>query len=78
MSEEPRIAPEVEARLLALLRQLADDPPAGPPVGETVLATVRWQTAVREAAVVVGELADAAVEALGLLLGVREPDRTSR
>ena len=78
MSEEPRVGPEVEARLLVLLGQLADDAPTGPPVGEAVLATVRWQTAVREAAVVVGELADAAAEALGLLLGVREPDRTSR
>lgn len=67
---------EVEQRLAALLRQLADEPPTGAPVQESVLATVRWQSAVREAAVSIGGLAAGAVEAVALVLGIRRSGGT--
>ncbi len=71
MSDEAPAPPEVEARVAALLRQLADEPPAGTPVKDDVLATVRWQSAVREATQLVGQIAAGAADAVSLLLGVR-------
>ena len=75
-SDVPLVGPEVEARLVALLRQLAEDPPRGAPLHETVLATVRWQSAVRDAAVLVADLTAGAVDAVALLVGVRRPGGT--
>lgn len=72
-SDEQPVGQELEARVTALLRQLADDPPTGPPVQDAVLVTLRWQSAVRGAAVFVRELAAGAVDAVSQLLGVRAP-----
>lgn len=75
-SDVPLVGADVEARLVALLRQLADEQPGGAPLHEAVLGTVRWQSAVRDAAVLVADLTAGAVDAVALLAGIRRPRGT--
>ncbi len=64
-----------ERRVVGLLGELAQAPaPEAPPVTDAVLATARWQTAVRGAAVLLGELAAGAADSLSLLLGLGRKD----
>ncbi len=68
-----------ERRVVGLLGELAQAPaPEAPPVTDAVLATARWQSAVRDAALLVGELAAGAADGLTVLLGLRRGERDRR
>jgi hypothetical protein len=73
MPEVP--VPPAEARLRALLSELAGAPaPGGPALSRSVVRTVRWQRPVRRTAVTLASAADAL--AVGAAAALRTHRRT--
>ena len=58
-----------ERRLTDHLELLRASPPPTPPLVPRVIRTVRWQRAIRDPLVLVGAVAAAVVEGLGIVFG---------